>query len=57
MYTPDKGPDTVPDTLWTKNSTDVDKIIGAGVPIVARQRTWHCLCEDVGWIPGLAQWG
>jgi hypothetical protein len=29
MYTPDKGLDTVPDTLWAKISTDMGKINGA----------------------------
>ena len=28
-----------------------------GVPSVAQQvKNWHCLCEDAGFIPALAQW-
>ena len=31
-------------------------IYGALPLRLSRLRTWHYLCEDAGWIPGLAQW-
>ena len=35
----------------------INKKTKLGVPIVAQPvKTWCCLCEDVGFIPGLAQW-
>ena len=32
------------------------KDVFSGVPVLAELRTQHCLGEDAGLIPGLAQW-
>ena len=32
------------------------KLLLVGVLVVAQQTKNHSVCEDAGWIPGLAQW-